>query len=455
MFLLEIPSGRPKERAYAARVVLREFLGLEAEFVEWAGADWRISARGDTDPSRRIVLPDVFFPVACRAWLQAGSLPRQGELVNEESQHGLPGAFSRRVDSGIGHAFEFDVFGAAFYMLTRYEEQVIADRDRFGRFQAKSRPSAIAVATDDPVVDRAVDALRQLIEKVWPGSTFRQWHFEVRVTHDVDALRNSGRSLSSVLAACGADILRRKDPLLAWRRASASMRRRRDSLDSRDPFNTFDFLMRQSEKRGITSHFYFVPEPRTPEFDPDYTVTQLDVLDLMRSIAVRGHRIGLHAGFDAAYEGGRVAEEFALLRQAAERVGVEQPEWGGRHHYLRWRPECSWGQWNAAGLDYDSSVGFAESPGFRCGTTRRFPVWDLGQERELRLVERPLILMESTLFNYQRMSGEAALECGLKFARLCRAYGGEFVLLWHNHNLLTRGSRELYTSMLDGACRSI
>lgn len=453
-FILEVPPGRFKEREYAAEVVLGNFLGLEVYVRQWGEAQWRLRMKDGGSEARSLTLPDVFFRKAIDAWLSPLSIERLRDKVGKVAWSDLPLVFagtglgSREVDIG------FDVLGAAFFMLSRYEELIQSRRDSFNRFEWASSCLNQEIDIRDPFLDRAVEHLRQKIEETWPAVKCRAPKFEVMVTHDVDALRNRGRSVSELLMACGADVLRRRSMLLAAKRAWSARPSSSAALDPADPFNTFDFLMSESERVGVRSHFYFVPGPRRHRYDPNYDVFQRDVQRLLRNIGARGHQIGLHASFDAAYREGGVEEEFLKLQGACELAGITQTEWGGRHHFLRWSPELSWRQWSEAGLAYDSSVGYAEAPGFRCGTARGFPVWDLREERRLDLWERPLILMEVSLFSYQHLSESAALERCMDLAGRCRKYGGTFVLLWHNHNLLTARSRETYRAMLSAACAS-
>jgi hypothetical protein len=201
----------------------------------------------------------------------------------------------------------------------------------------------------------------------------------------------------------------------------------------------------------LRAHFYFVPEVGVPAYDPDYNIGDRAVVGLLKRIFERGHAIGLHASFDAAWQAGAVARESAVLRSQVAEIVSDQVVCGGRHHYLRWRADSSWAQWELAGLDYDSSLGFPERPGFRCGTCHAFPCWDLIGRRALKLREFPLIAMDSSLYNYMHLGHEAAVSLVSRLADTCRTYGGNLVLLWHNHNFLTPQSKEAYEAVLDNA----
>ena len=106
---------------------------------------------------------------------------------------------------------------------------------------------------------------------------------------------------------------------------------------------------------------------------------------------------------------------------------------GSRQHYLRFSMPETWRHLASAGLRYDSTMGFADRAGFRMGWSGPLPVFDIGTQRELPLLEIPLTCMDVTLAVYEKIAPELALE---RLTNLldaaCEASGGAFVFLWHN-----------------------
>ena len=147
--------------------------------------------------------------------------------------------------------------------------------------------------------------------------------------------------------------------------------------------------------------------------------------------------------------------ELADLRTALVAAGAADAPLGGRHHYLRWQADGSWDAWEAAGLAYDSSLGFEGTPGFRAGICVEYPTFDLRHGRPLALRERPLMVMDTTLLAKPLLGlpHEVAVRVALDIASTCRRYQGDFVLLWHNCRLRTAADREAYLAVLDG-CRN-
>jgi hypothetical protein len=136
----------------------------------------------------------------------------------------------------------------------------------------------------------------------------------------------------------------------------------------------------------------------------------------------------------------------------AEKEGIEQDQWGGRQHYLRWEASTTWQNWADAGLSYDSTLSYADRAGFRCGVCYEFPTFNLRKRQQLDLNERPLIVMDASLFGkeYMKLAPQAGLRKILAVAKICKNYNGQFTLLWHNGTLLTASQKHLYREALEG-----
>jgi hypothetical protein len=207
--------------------------------------------------------------------------------------------------------------------------------------------------------------------------------------------------------------------------------------------------MTQSEQHGLKSAFFFLSSGKSDDaINANYNLSEPWLLEIYRQIHQRGHEIGLHPGYGTYLDAARTGQEFEDLKMAVAKAGIEQEEWGGRQHYLRWKNPQTWQNWEDAGLTYDSSVGFAERPGFRCGTCYEFPVFNLQTRQALRLRERPLIVMETSVLNYMSLTREQAFEEIKSLNTTCRRFNGDFTLLWHNDSLLGKIQKSLYSDIV-------
>ena len=407
--LVRAPLTMSAERRYIFDVVLSEWLGLDYQLTQEVRHDVAIYLEGD--PGDRVLrVADVLLGSAPEDWLSTRSLatsPLARLTLGPGSELDLSGPdvpqafldlpvlFGGPTEDGgywklSPDAVELtiDLFGSVFYLITRYEEVVLEERDDFGRFPARASLAYKEEFLDRPIVDEYVDLLWSAVHLLWPALTRRTAEFELCLTHDVDrpwAAR--GHNLVSVGRALGADVVRRRDPGLAARRLRAVVDARSGRVD-RDPFNTFELLMNTSENYGLRSVFYFMSGVTDARFDGSYDIEDPAIISLLGEVHRRGHLVGLHASYDTFRSADRLRSEFDRLRSACALAGFTQDVWGVRQHYLRFDAAVTWRNQAAAGLDYDSTLGFAEANGFRAGTTREFPVFDLRGHKPLKLRER-------------------------------------------------------------------
>ena len=451
--IVAAPPTYEPERRYILGVVFSEWLGLDWQLRQEERSDVTVSLAGE-ESSRQLVLPEALFATDAAAWLTEASLPAPPLPRREIDGRSLPVLYGAppmpaTVISEQGDAVRVavDVLGSAFFMLTRYEEMAVGERDAYGRFPAfaslAEREGFVRVA----IVDAYVELLWGALRRLWPGLERRPRSFRLALTHDVDDhLASMGRTPRRLARQLAADALVRRDPALAAQRVRSWAARRRGDFRL-DPYNTFDFLMGVSERHGIAGAFYFLATEEASTRNGPYTLEHPWVRSLIATIHGRGHEIGYHAGFDTYRDAERTGEEFRRLRAAAGEIGVSQSQWGGRQHYLRWENPSTWENWERAGLDYDSTVGFADRIGFRLGTSHEFPVFHLRRRQPLRLRERPLLIMDRTLFDYMRLSHDEAEDAVLEIAGECRRAKGTLTLLWHNSTLPMAAQRRWYEGL--------
>lgn len=346
----------------------------------------------------------------------------------------------------------FDLLGSAFYLLTRTEEYLSQILDEHDRFPAWASHALTHNYLHRPVVDEYVEILWHCIKRLWPGAERKEETFRTMVTHDVDApFEYLFRPTWKMVRSFGADILRRHDPRRAFSRTIRWFDVKYLGNWQRDPYYTFETVMDISESHSLKSAFYFFAGGAS-SLDGDYDLTHPRIAALMKSIYERGHEIGYHGSYTTYRDPEKTRREVQSLKEATLRLGMSQTTWGGRQHYLRWNTPITWRNYAEAGLDYDTSLSYADHAGFRCGTCHPFPVFDVEQNKTLDLVEYPLIVMECSVLDdrYMNLPHDEALEYNLKLKQTCRKYAGCFNLLWHNSRFVDPWEVELYMRILEG-----
>ncbi|MFM1651934.1 polysaccharide deacetylase family protein [Brevibacillus sp. B_LB10_24] len=465
MFRISCPPTFLNERGYIFDVLFSQFLGIEYISEAEPRSDVRIMLADDSS-EKELTVADVFFQQPEQDWLQPASLPRQPLMTWDAICHpcsgslvsaNLPVIYGKRLANGsfIESGQEsvrlgIDIFGSAFYMLARYEEAVRPDRDQRERFPAGASLAFQEGFLDRPIVNEYLEVLWWSLRQLWPNLRRKRREYRFLLSHDVDwPLGIAPSSLPQVLRATAGDVLKRSSWLLAARRIQSLIEVRRGRLGA-DLCNTFDWMMTLSEKRGLASSFFFITDHTGGEIDGAYSVDDPWIQTLMKQIHDRGHQIGLHPSYHTFRDPNQLQREYNKLREAMDRAGIGQEKVGGRQHFLRWEAPTTWQIWDEAGLFYDSTLSFADRAGFRCGTCYEYSVYNVKTRRALKLLERPLIVMEGTLLDehYLHLSRKQAKREIDKLRNRCRQFGGDFTLLWHNHSLIHPLDAKLYQAVV-------
>jgi hypothetical protein len=463
MITIRTPTSYEPERRYILSLLLSEFLGLDIQIQSENRGDVQIT----TGDGRRLLIADGLFSVPEDQWLRPASLPiqplqvwnlRTVPITAMTVDHMVPVIYGKDPDSPYFFTISesevslgLDIFGAAFFMLTRYEEVVKPVRDQRGRFAASASLAYQEGFIKRPIINEYLAILWACLKQLWPGLQPKPRRFQIHLGHDVDIpLCIAGRPFTQILKNAAGDVVKRKKPSLVQQRFRSFVQTRRGNVDA-DLCNTFDLIMDISEKQDLRSSFYFITDTSARENNAHYSMSNPWIRKLLRKIHGRGHEIGLHPSYNTFRNPLQIRREFEILLEVTRAEDICQEEWGGRQHFLRWEAPTTWQAYEDAGLDYDNTLSFADHAGFRCGVCSEFSTFNLQTRRALSLKERPLIVMDATVLDkqYMHMPHRQAFQEMVDLIQRCKMFNGNFCLLWHNSYLIEKQKVELYRSIVE------
>ena len=460
-----IPPSYREERLYVCRYVLERRLNLQVEY-KIAGEDARQTTISDGGPAS-IAIPDVLFAVPATSWLGPACYP-DVKILDGDDVAGLrdvavlfPTGSKNRTAAdrtGSGFAFNFDILGGIFFLLSGMEQLICGEQDEHGRLPGPQALVSRHQMEHRPVVDEAIAYLAACLNALWPGIAKPGGSYAPRPSHDLDfPFRYHGLPAAGVVRQLG----QRLAGDVLYRKSAASILETLQQFSryvagggAKDPNLRIRQLMDISEAHDLQSCFYVIVDPQHPLDGRRYIDDPL-ILEALKEISLRGHAIGLHASYATYDNPEQAAKETAILRELLDKLGIQQNVLGIRHHFLRWPGPQQWRIWDDAGMDYDASLGFSDRFGFRCGTSHSFPIFDLKSHKQLAIEERPLIAMDGTFrpasAGEWRRRGKDIIGDLSTVIDGARLHKGSFELLWHNTELQSAFLRQAYQKVLQTA----
>lgn len=340
------------------------------------------------------------------------------KTLSVSNWNSLPVFFSTSPDSDL----PFDIFGASFFLVTRYEEYLDSERDEYGRFSSSSSAAVKFGFLDRPVIDLWARELAKAFLKRFPNIAFKRNDYKALMTIDTDQpFAYLGRNIFTSIG----DFIHEK------KSASVSLndRYRVMTKEQKDPFDVFDYMIGILERHNTDTKFFFPVGDRS-KYDENPSWKNEEYRQLIHKIAGK-YNIGLHPSFLAGRESSAVNSEAKRLNKIlGKSISLS------RFHYLRLFMPQSYLNAITAGISEDYSMGYPDEAGFRAGIARPFYFFDLTSDActDLRIV--PFQIMDADLFNHKQLSPDSAIDVIARMINETRSVGGLFVSIWHNTTLL-------------------
>ena len=429
MIKVYIPDNNINERIYIVNVLIGEFLGLDYEIIKSNKISWEI----EIENGSKLIIQDYFFNKYKNdlEYLKLENIPlsiNYGQKNNNQflPEDNIPIIFGedkilfnnskeKTIICGI------DIFASSFFMLTRWEEYVNNERDKHKRFPASESLAFKYNFLNRPVVNEYVEMLWNMLNFLGTNQKRNKDEYKIILTHDVDiAYRYS--SIKSGLGSIVSDIIKRKNIGLFYNNFKNKIKVHLKI--EKDPFDTYDYLMDVSNKYSAKSYF-FLHSSTASKYDSD---NYKYLVKIAKKIKENGHFIGYHPSYNAY-------NNLALFKKEKKKIEdiIGENLVFGRQHFLRFEVPTTWQIWEDANMEWDSTLSYADKEGFRCGCCYPYSVFNFLTRKKLQLKERPLIVMEGSIVNYQPEIDPDTMEkkiCSLK--EKVKKYNGEFILLWHN-----------------------
>ncbi len=332
-----------------------------------------------------------------------------------------------------------DILLSAFYFLSGWQEAFSTQRDHLGRFPAGESFLVKNNYIQKPIVNYYFDVLNHTIGELSaniPIATINKdsnQKISAILSHDIDQC-NTGWKQDAYRAL--------RDGHIATA-VKAPLQR----IFGKDIWFNFDQIKKLEAEKNVSSVFYFINEKKKYGKHPnaDYDIHSPEILKELHLLEEAGCEIGAHFSLGTAWDRNQIERELETFP-----VKVQ----GGRFHYLAFSNPRSFRILEAAGVLYDSSLGFAEVPGFRNGFCFPFHPYDYENRKAFSLIELPLVIMDWTFIGkeYLHMQPDEIYPQLEDIIAEVDKFSGLLVILWHNNSFSGykfRGWDEPYLWLID------
>jgi len=461
---VSIPNKCVREQRYILSIMLEDFLGISfcSEIHE---SDCILISIEGSDVT--LSLDTSFFGLAHSSWLKSSTMPvlplnwwdlNSDGIEISQIEGDVPILFGAAgiIKSTNSWHVNADLFGGAFFMLSRYEELVGTVLDEHNRFPASASIASKAGFLDRPIVNEYLEILWECIQGLWGEEvTFSRKVRKYRklVSCDVDhPIDHAGYSLSRTIKRVAARLFRDRNPRLACNDFCNYLFKTIGSDKYDSYLNDIHWMVSVNKRVGNVVAFYFIPMQTNSVYEDANSIRSPKIQALIDSLHQSGQEIGIHPGYDTYNNEVEFTKSISQFTSVYDLSNEGDSGVGGRQHYLRYGVGVTPRLWEGNGLRYDSSLGYADSAGFRAGSCYEYTMYDLIARRPLKLKQRPLVAMDCAVISkgYEGLGFTSiAMRRFKQLEEICKKYQGDYTLLWHNSFFTDTRSKKFYMELIN------
>jgi len=335
-------------------------------------------------------------------------------------------------------SFRFDIIETIFFHLSRYEEFhcKVEGKDRWDTMKEETQFLVKHNLEKKPVVDILVFCFLEAT-----GVTLKQQQSPIRITHDIDLITKFKSPLSFLrFNAYYLKNFKGLNPIRQlWRSYGRCV------FKNERPYDVFEEMLIE---KAIDKEIYFLVGGKT-KVDTPLKTDSIIFKKAIRLSKERGYKIGIHPSYATWKNSEMLKKEKKLLEDI-----IDEEITISRQHYLHFSFDTTISILQAAGIRQDSTIGYNRLIGFRAGTGVGFRLYDLKADKTTDIIEKPLVLMDSSLFDESKCKAIPFFEIANEFIN-ANMFGTELTCNFHNSRfddaqMFGLPQQELYTQLTNG-----
>lgn len=298
---------------------------------------------------------------------------------------GLPVFFTNKENP----FFEFDIFGASFYLISRYEEYLLHLKDDFGRFDPSSSLAFKNRFLNKPIIDFWIKRFKEKFLDFYPNIKFRKDSFKLITCLEVPcAFDFKGKGLLRTVGGIFRDILR-LDVYRLYRRIPVLLNFKTDPLDN------YSSWIKLNRTNKIETVVFFLLS-NFSRYDRNLSIYSNTFLEKIKDVA-DFCEVSLLSSYSSIENDELLKKEMETLQSI-----IHRPILKTRQNLLKINFPSSYRNFARLGITQDYSLQYYDLPGFRASTTNPFYFFDLENELETKLLLNPVCVSDRVLKIYKK-----------------------------------------------------
>ena len=348
--------------------------------------------------------------------------------------------------------FPFDLFAASFFLLSRYEEYLPHQEDKYGRYAHENSLAFKKNFLHLPLINIWLQSFKEKLRQKFPSFSIRHSAFTFLPTYDIDEgfcykhkpwWKTWGGYCRSVIKGDFWEVKERKSVL-------------KDG--QADPYDSLSRIKDLHKRYHYLDAFiFFLVSEKNGRYDKNISPLNKEWQQCIRSFfekkpdGTKTPAPNLFAGLHPSWQSGNRPE---LIKKEMDtlqyEIGIEMH--GSRQHFIRFNLPQTFRQLLEAGIHSDYSMGYGSINGFRASVASSFYWYDLEKEEKTDLQLYPFCYMDANSFFEQKYTQQQALEEMLQYFNIVKSVEGLMITVWHNTFLGTHrrfaGWREVYEEFI-------
>ncbi|WP_336515254.1 polysaccharide deacetylase family protein [Pollutibacter soli] len=418
---------------YAANLVLSDLGGYtyrltdsRSEFLYFNGPKINYSQRRITEDEFHIIPVRLLYESDIRV-----------QVIDVFELKEYPAFFQSPIESN----WPFDIFAAAFYLVSRYEEYLPFQPDEYGRFPHQSSAAFEKGFLHRPVVNEWVLGLKKKLLIWFPNLWSRENYFRFIPTYDIDIAYSYLHKGWQVNFAGALKSISKMDFKAVIDRIQVL------SGNRKDPFDVYEWLYALHLKYRLKPVYFFLVAAKRFAYDRNILPTEKAMIDLILHHAM-GYQIGIHPSWQSGDDKALFQSEKKSLEEIS---GIAITK--SRQHYIRMTLPETYQQLEAMGIKDEYSMGYGSINGFRASISSPFPWYDLSKNKATEMMIHPWCFMDANSLYEQKYIPAQAYEELSYYHQVIKKVNGQMITIWHNNFFGTdpafKGWREVYELFLN------